>query len=170
VSFVCISLDSGNLLSMTPAVTIIRKKGIRHFLHEYAHDAKTDAYGIEAAEKLGIEPARVFKTLVVQLDSQELVVGVVPVSATLNMKRIARSAGTKKAAMATQADVIRSTGYVLGGVSPLGQRKRLRTIIDVSARSFDTIFVSAGRRGLEIELSPDDLAMLVNGRYADIRQ
>jgi Cys-tRNA(Pro)/Cys-tRNA(Cys) deacylase len=113
---------------------------------------------------------RVFKTLVVSLDNKELAVGVVPVSSMLSMKRIAKAVGAKKAAMAAQADVERATGYVLGGVSPLGQKKRLKTIIDASAKNYSTIYVSAGRRGLEIELSPEDLGKLVNGIFADICQ
>ncbi|MEH6637298.1 MAG: Cys-tRNA(Pro) deacylase, partial [Halioglobus sp.] len=124
----------------------------------------------EAAEKLGVPVARVFKTLVVSLDNKELAVGVIPVSSMLSMKLMAKAAGAKKATMAAQSEVERSTGYVLGGVSPLGQKKRLRTIIDSSARSHPTVYVSAGRRGLEIELSPDDLESLVNGVLAEICQ
>ncbi|HEY5733850.1 MAG TPA: YbaK/EbsC family protein, partial [Gammaproteobacteria bacterium] len=112
----------------------------------------------------------VFKTLVVHLDNNDLAVAVVPVSASLSMKLMARAAGAKKAAMADRAEAERSTGYVLGGVSPLGQKKRLKTIIDMTAAEFDSIFVSAGRRGLEIELKPDDLKTLTSGMYADIRQ
>ncbi len=153
---------------MTPAINIARKAGIPHQTHEYAHDPGHASYGLEAAEKMGIAPERVFKTLVVILETKELVVAVVPVSAMLNMKQIARAAAAKKAAMAPAADVQRSSGYVLGGVSPLGQKKRLRTFIDASAQTFTTMFVSAGRRGLEIELSPADLARLTNGTFADL--
>lgn len=153
---------------MTPAINIARKAGIPHQTHEYAHDPGHASYGLEAAEKMGVAPERVFKTLVVILETKELVVAVVPVSAMLNMKQIARAAAAKKAAMAPAADVQRSSGYVLGGVSPLGQKKRLRTFIDASAQTFTTMFVSAGRRGLEIELSPADLARLTNGTFADL--
>lgn len=153
---------------MTPGINIARKNKIAHKVHEYVHEASAESYGMEAAEKLGLPAEKVFKTLVVQLDSQALAVGVVPVSTMLNMKRLAKAAGAKKAVMANQADVERSTGYVLGGVSPLGQKKRLKTIIDSSAIGLDTIFVSAGRRGLEIELSPEDLRTLVSGAFADI--
>ncbi|MBD3609852.1 MAG: Cys-tRNA(Pro) deacylase [Gammaproteobacteria bacterium] len=155
---------------MTPAVNLAKKHKIPHVVHEYTHDSSSESYGLEAAEKLGINPQQVFKTLVVMLDNQSLAVGVVPVSAMLSMKMIARAAGAKKAVMAAQADVERATGYVLGGVSPLGQKKRLKTIIDASANEFSTIFVSAGRRGLEIELNPADLNKLLNGKFADITQ
>jgi Cys-tRNA(Pro)/Cys-tRNA(Cys) deacylase len=104
------------------------------------------------------------------LDNKELAVGVVPVSSMLNMKSMAKAIGAKKAAMAAQADVERATGYVLGGVSPLGQKKRLKTVIDASAQNYSTIYVSAGRRGLEIELDPNDLAKLVNGAFSEIGQ
>lgn len=153
---------------MTPAINLARKAGVPYQTHEYVHDPAHASYGLEAAEKMSVAPERVFKTLVVILESKELVVGVVPVSAMLNMKQIARAAGAKKAAMAPAADVQRSSGYVLGGVSPLGQKKRLRTFIDTSARAFATLFVSAGRRGLEIELAPEDLAKLTSGTFADL--
>ena len=155
---------------MTPGINSARKSNIKHTVHEYAHDPSSESYGFEAAEKLGVPEARVFKTLVVSLDRSELAVGVVPVSSMLSMKRIAKAAGAKKAVMPDKADVERSTGYVLGGVSPLGQKKRLRTIIDSSATAFPTIYVSAGRRGLEIELNPEDLRKLVGGTFAAICQ
>ncbi|MDO9478431.1 MAG: Cys-tRNA(Pro) deacylase [Pseudohongiella sp.] len=153
---------------MTPAINVARKAGIKHAIHEYKHDPGHESYGLEAAEKMGVEPARVFKTLIVATDTKELLVGIVPVSAMLNMKQIAKAAGAKKAAMAAAADVQRSSGYVLGGVSPLGQKKALRTFIDASAQHFDTIFASAGRRGLEIELAAADLAALTRGSFANI--
>lgn len=153
---------------MTPAITDARKHNISHRIHEYPHDSSSESYGHEAAEKLGISADRVFKTLVVHLDSNDLAVAVVPVSTSLSMKLLAKAAGAKKAAMADRAEVERSTGYVLGGVSPLGQKKRLQTIIDLTATDFASIFVSAGRRGLEIELSPHDLKTLTGGTYADI--
>lgn len=151
---------------MTPAVNIAKKAKIAYTLHSYTHDPASASYGEEASEKLGISADRVFKTLVAQIDSRELVVAVIPVSSMLSMKQIAKASGGKKAEMAKGADVERSSGYILGGVSPLGQKKRLRTFIDVSAKNFSTIFVSAGRRGLEIELSPDDLADMTNGEWA----
>ncbi|MBU2952839.1 Cys-tRNA(Pro) deacylase [Marinobacter sp. F3R08] len=155
---------------MTPGINAARKAAVSHTIHEYDHDPASESYGTEAAEKTGVDPARVFKTLVVAIDNRELVVGIVPVSGMLNMKLIARAARGKKAAMADKQAVERSTGYVLGGVSPLGQKKQLKTFIDDSALNFDTVFVSAGRRGLEIELAPRDLAELVNGGFFPLHQ
>ncbi len=155
---------------MTPGINIAKRAKITYKVHEYTHDASVESYGLEAAHKLGVAEDRVFKTLVVCLDMKTLAVGVLPVSSMLSMKRMAKAAGAKKAAMAAQADVERSTGYVLGGVSPLGQKKPLQTIVDASAENHATIYVSAGRRGLEIELRPQDLVTLVNGSFADICQ
>lgn len=153
---------------MTPGINVAEKAGVRHRIHEYSHDPGHPSYGLEAVEKMGVPVHQVFKTLVVALDNKHLAVAVLPVSGTLSMKRIARAAGAKKAIMAPALDVQRSTGYVLGGVSPLGQKKRLPTFIDESARQFATLFVSAGRRGLEIELDPDDLCSLTGGKFADL--
>lgn len=153
---------------MTPAIKLVRQNRIAHTVHEYSHAVAAESYGAEAAEKLAVPPARVFKTLVVELDHRELVVAVVPVSGMLSMKLLARAAGAKKAVMAAPADVERSTGYVLGGVSPLGQKKRLRTYLDVSASEFPTIYVSAGRRGLEIELPAQELLRLLGGVTAKL--
>jgi Cys-tRNA(Pro)/Cys-tRNA(Cys) deacylase len=153
---------------MTPAIDLVKKHKISHNIHEYSHDATSESYGLEAAEKLGVPGERVFKTLVVSLDNKSLVVGVVPVESMLSMKLIAKAAGAKKAVMAKPSDVERSTGYVPGGVSPLGQKKNLNTFIDSSALNYDTIYVSAGRRGLEIELAPEDLKVLVNGVFEKI--
>ena len=158
---------------MTPGIDAAKKAGISHKVHEYIHDPSSDSYGREAAVKMGVAENRVFKTLVVSLDGlrgKVLAVGIVPVSSKLNMKQIAKAAKAKKANMADKSDVERSTGYVLGGVSPLGQKKRLRTFIDSSAENYSTIFVSAGRRGLEIELSPEDLKSLTNGEFAEVGQ
>ena len=151
---------------MTPAINAVKKAKTAHTLHHYSHDPSSSSYGKEAAEKLGIAEARVFKTLVVQLDGSALAVAIIPVSTTLGMKQMAKAATAKKAAMAEKAEVERVTGYVLGGVSPLGQKKRLPTYIDTSAQSFPTIFVSAGRRGLELELSPLDLRTLTGAAFA----
>lgn len=155
---------------MTPGINSARKARVTHTIHEYSHDPASASYGTEAAEKMGVDPNRVFKTLVVAVDGRELAVGVVPVGAKLNMKRIARAAGAKKAAMADPTEVQRATGYVLGGVSPLGQKKRLKTFIDQSASEFDTVFVSAGRRGLEIELAPADLQKLTGATLVALTQ
>lgn len=154
---------------MTPAINAARKAKIPFTVHEYEHDPNCASYGLEAAEKLGIDPARVFKTLVADLGG-ELVVAIIPVEAMLGLKHLAKAAGAKKAAMADKALVERTTGYVLGGVSPLGQKKRLRTFIDSSAKNQPSIHVSAGRRGLEIELSPENLAGLTSAAFADLRQ
>lgn len=153
---------------MTPAIVLARSAGIDFEIHEYSHDAGSGGYGEEAASKLQVDPARVFKTLVTRLDTGALAVGIVPVSAQLNLKRMAQAAGAKKATLAQARDVERSTGYVLGGVSPLGQKKALKTVIDNSAIHAETIFVSAGRRGLEIELAATDLAELTKGTFAAV--
>lgn len=155
---------------MTPGINVAKQAKIAHKVHEYVHDAASESYGLEAAEKLGVSETRVFKTLVVSLDSNELAVGVLPVDSMLSMKLIAKAAGAKKAKMADQSDVERSTGYVLGGVSPLGQKKRLKTFIDSSASLHSTVYISAGRRGLEIELSPDDLVKLTHGTLVALTQ
>ena len=155
---------------MTPAVNLVRRQKIEHVIHEYRHDASAESYGQEAAEKLGLSPERVFKTLVVKLDGVDLAVGVIPVTSKLSMKLIAKAAGARKAVMADPQEVERSTGYVLGGVSPLGQKKQLNTFIDSSAKGFPSIYVSAGRRGLEIELAPEDLERLTDGVLTSICQ
>ncbi|MCY7297334.1 Cys-tRNA(Pro) deacylase [Alteromonas sp. a30] len=155
---------------MTPAINLAKKAKVAHSVHEYTHDTASESYGLEAVEKLGLDVHQVFKTLVVKLDAETLAVGIIPVSEKLSMKQIAKAAGAKKANMAEPAEVERATGYVLGGVSPLGQKKRLKTFIDDSAQQQSSIFVSAGRRGLEIELAPQDLLKLVNGKYAALCQ
>ena len=153
---------------MTPAVSAAKKARIAYELHAYTHDPDCTAYGMEAVERLGLDAARVYKTLVVAVGERDLAVAVVPVAAQLDLKAFAKSVGAKKAAMADPALAERSTGYVLGGVSPLGQKKRLPTVVDASAQNHPTLFVSAGRRGLEIELSPANLCQLTGGRFADI--
>ena len=155
---------------MTPGINTAKKAKIFYKVHEYTHDSSNISYGAEAAEKMGVPEERVFKTLLVSLDGKELAVGVVPVSSKLNMKLIAKATGAKKAEMAVTSDVERSTGYVLGGVSPLGQKRKLKTLIHSLATQHSTIFISAGRRGLEIELKPSDLERLVNGKFAEICQ
>ena len=153
---------------MTPGINTAKKAKIFYKVHEYHHDPKSDSYGTEAAEKMDVAEERIFKTLVVRIGPKDLIVGVVPVASSLDMKRIAKVAGAKKAGMAEPAYVEKSTGYVLGGVSPLGQKKKLATIIDSSAQNYATIFVSAGRRGVELELKPDDLKDVTRGVFADI--
>lgn len=153
---------------MTPAVTLLERLGTPHRVLTYDHDPSADSYGEEAATALGLEPDTVFKTLMVDLDRSRLVVAVVPVSSRLDLKAVAVAGGAKKAGMADPADAERATGYVLGGISPVGQRKRLPTFVDASAERHDLIHVSGGRRGLEIEIAPADLLATVDGHYADI--
>lgn len=153
---------------MTPAVNIAKKTKIDFRLHEYDHDPSAASYGEEAAVKLGVDGDRLFKTLVVAVDGRRLCIAVLPVSHQLDLKAFASAVDAKRAAMADRKDASRATGYVLGGVSPLGQKQRLPTVIDASAQDFDTIFVSAGRRGLQIELAPQDLRSLTNAGFARI--
>ena len=153
---------------MTPAINALRKAKVPHKIHEYDHEINSESYGMEAAEKLGVEVDRVFKTLVVSTDRRELAVAVVPVSKQLDLKAFASTIKAKKSAMADAKDAERSTGYVVGGISPLGQRKQLKTVVDESATNYQTIFVSAGRRGLEIEISPQELGSLTRGSFASI--
>ena len=154
---------------MTPAIDVAREAGIEYQLHQYQHDPASADYGTEAAKKLGLNPACVFKTLMVAVDTKTLMVAIVPVNTMLSMKLIAKAANGKKAIMADKQQVQRSSGYVLGGVSPLGQKRPLATFIDASAQLFERIHVSAGRRGLEIELAPEDLATLTLGRFVALR-
>jgi Cys-tRNA(Pro)/Cys-tRNA(Cys) deacylase len=144
----------------TPATRAAKAAGITYTLHEYDHDPRAESYAGEAAEALGLDPRRVFKTLVVSV-ADDLAVAIVPAVDQLDLKAVG-----KRAAMADTARAEKVTGYVAGGISPLGQRRRLATFLDESARGFDTVFVSAGRRGLEIELTPDDLVALTG---ADVR-
>jgi Cys-tRNA(Pro)/Cys-tRNA(Cys) deacylase len=150
----------------TPATALLVKQKITHRVHTYDHGTG-QAYGPEAAERLGLDPERVFKTLVAEVDGA-LTVGVVPVSATLDLKALAAAVGGKRARMADVAAAERATGYVAGGISPLGQRKRLPTVIDTSAQKWETVFCSGGRRGLEIELAPADLSRLCEAEFAPI--
>ncbi|MEU9357891.1 Cys-tRNA(Pro) deacylase [Streptomyces sp. NPDC051840] len=151
----------------TPATVALTAAGTEFTVHAYDHDPASPSYGDEAAQALGVSPDRVFKTLVADVDG-ELVVAVVPVAGSLDLKALASAVGGKRAAMADPAAAERTTGYVRGGISPLGQRKRLRTVLDESAGSHPTVCVSAGRRGLEVELSPADLAALTGASLAPI--
>jgi Cys-tRNA(Pro)/Cys-tRNA(Cys) deacylase len=150
-------------VARTPAIAAAERADIRFALHEYEHDPKAESYGLEAAEALGLDPTRVFKTLVVDRDGA-LEVAVVPVAAQLDLKAL----GGKRTAMADKTKAERATGYVLGGISPLGQRKALPTTVDESALAHQTVYVSAGRRGLEIELTPDDLVRLTQAHVKPI--
>ncbi|BCW47843.1 Cys-tRNA(Pro) deacylase [Arthrobacter sp. StoSoilB13] len=151
----------------TPATAALAAAGVPFVLHPYSHDPSAASYGLEAAEVLGIDPKRVFKTLMVEVEGK-LAVGIVPVSGTLDLKSVAAALGSKKAAMADPKAAERRTGYVLGGISPLGQRQPSPTVLDDSALSFDTILVSGGRRGLDIELAPGDLVRLTKAVTAPI--
>ncbi|MBA1264709.1 Cys-tRNA(Pro) deacylase [Stutzerimonas stutzeri] len=153
---------------MTPAIDLLKKTKADFRVHAYEHDPKTASYGLEAAEKLGLEAARVFKTLLVCSEKNELLVAVVPVIGSLDLKALAQAAKVKKVDMADPAAAQRVTGYLLGGISPLGQKKRLRTFIDSSAQVLSSIYVSAGRRGLEVELTAQALADRTGASFAPI--
>ena len=151
----------------TPATVALTRAGIAFTAHAYEHDPRAAAYGLEAAEKLGLDPERVFKTLLANVDGG-LVVGIVPVAMQLDLKALAQALGGKRAEMANPAVAERKTGYVVGGISPIGQKTALPTLLDESAILAETIFVSGGRRGLDLELAPDDLIAVTGGRYAPI--
>ncbi|MCE9664063.1 Cys-tRNA(Pro) deacylase [Halomonas sp. M5N1S17] len=153
---------------MTPAIRVLERDGATFELLSYEHDPRAAAYGEEAARALSLEPRSVFKTLVARLDDGRLTIGIVPVTAQLDLKALAKAAGARRAGMAEAAEAERATGYVLGGISPLGQKKRLLTFLDESAVSFAAIHVSGGRRGLEIRLAPDDLVRLTNAKLAPL--
>lgn len=154
----------------TPAIVAAERAGIPYEALEYAHDPHAASYGVEAAEALGLDPARVYKTLLLAVDGARLVVALVPVAARVNPKALAAAAGGKRAEMAEPAAAERATGYVVGGISPLGQRRALPTIIDRSALDHDTVYVSAGRRGLELALAPADLIRLTRATTAPIAE
>jgi len=153
---------------MTPAINLLKRENILHHVRSYAHDAAAASYGSEAVEKLGLDPAQVFKTLLASTETRELLVAIVPVAGQLDLKALADAAGCRRCAMAPTDAAQRATGYLVGGISPLGQKKRLRSFLDASAQALATVHVSAGRRGLEVELAPADLLRLTAGRYAPI--
>ena len=154
-------------MASTPATVALTALGIRFIEHEYAHDAAVTSYGLEAAEVLGVDPGRVFKTLLTDA-SGTLVVGIVPVTGKLDLKALATAAGVKKLDMADAKLAERRTGYVVGGISPIGQKVHLTTVLDETAELFDTIFVSGGRRGFDLELAPADLLLATGGSVAPI--
>ena len=151
----------------TPAAVALQRAEVLFTVHEYDHDPAAPSYGTEAADAMRVVPERVFKTLVVELDGT-LVVAVVPVSGSLDLKALAAAAGGKRAAMADTAAAERATGYVVGGISPIGQKRRLRTVVDGSALDHETVFVSAGRRGLELELDPAALVAVTSAEVAPV--
>lgn len=151
----------------TPATVALTRAGVPFTAHTYDHDPAATSYGLEAAEALGLEPATVFKTLLADVDG-DLVVGIVPVTGQLDLKALAAAVGGKKAQMADPAVAERVTGYVVGGISPIGQKRRLRTVLDASADAHATVFVSGGRRGLDLGLAPDDLARVTGATRAPI--
>ena len=153
---------------MTPAIDLLKKAKAEHRIHSYEHDPKSASYGLEAAEKLGLEAARVFKTLLACSEKNELLVAVVPVAGSLDLKALAQAAKVKKVDMADPMAAQRATGYLVGGISPLGQKKRLPLWVDDSAGGYDTLYMSAGRRGLEIEMAPADLLALTGGRMVPL--
>jgi Cys-tRNA(Pro)/Cys-tRNA(Cys) deacylase len=151
----------------TPAFIVLHRAKVPFTAHSYVHDPKAESFGMEAATALGVEPARVFKTLMAVVDG-ELCVGIVPVMGSLDLRALADALGGKRAQMADAAQAQRATGYVIGGISPLGQKKAHRTVVDRSSTQWPTIFVSGGRRGLEAELPPADLVRLTNAVVARI--
>ena len=151
----------------TPATVALRTAGVEFTEHAYTHDPSNTNYGLEAASALGLDPDRVFKTLLADVDGR-LVVGIVPVTGKLDLKHLAAAVGGKRAAMADPAVAERRTGYVVGGISPIGQKTAHRTVLDETAELWDTVYVSGGRRGLDIELSPQDLVRVTDAIVADI--
>ena len=154
-------------MAATRAIAACDRAKVTYTVHEYAHDPRAASYGREAADSMGVEPTRVFKTIVTLVDDQ-LTVGLVPVECMLDLKALARAAGGKRAALAPVAQAEKATGYVVGGISPLGQTRRLPTFVDESFLGDRTVFVSAGRRGLEIELLPEALVALTGATVAAI--
>ena len=151
----------------TPATVALTRAGVEFTMREYEHDPRATSYGLEAAQALGVEPARVFKTLLADVDGR-LVVGVVPVTGQLDLKALARAVDGRKAQMADPAAAERATGYVVGGISPIGQKRAHPTVVDVTALDHPTVLVSGGRRGLDLELAPGDLVAVTGAVTAAI--
>ena len=153
---------------MTPAIDLLKKNKCDFKIHKYEHDSDCTNFGDEAVEKLGLDANQVYKTLLVELTPKELVVCVLPVANQLSLKEVATIFGVKKAEMASKDEAQKVTGYLLGGISPLGQKKLLRTVLDESTKSFETIFISGGKRGLDIEVKPKDLEVLLKAKIGKI--
>ena len=153
---------------MTPAINLLKKEKCDFKIHKYDHDPECTNFGQEAALKLGLDENQVYKTLLVELTPKELVVCVLPVANQLSLKDVASVFKVKKAVMANKDEAQKVTGYLLGGISPLGQKKLLRTVLDESVKKFETIFVSGGKRGLDIEVIPKDLEMILKAKIERI--
>ncbi len=153
---------------MTPAINLLKKNKCDFKVHKYDHDPACTDFGDEAVEKLGLDASQVYKTLLVELTPKELVVCVLPVANQLSLKEVASTFGVKKAVMAAKDEAQKVTGYLLGGISPLGQKKLLKTVLDESVNKFKTIFISGGKRGLDIEVKPEDLQKLLNAKVNKI--
>ena len=153
---------------MTPAINLLKKNKCNFKIHKYEHDSTCTDFGNEAVEKLGLNANQVYKTLLVELTPKELAVCILPVANQLSLKDVSSAFGVKKAVMANKEEAQKVTGYLLGGISPLGQKKRLRTVIHSNAKGYETIFVSGGKRGLDIEVIPSDLVKLLNAKYYEV--
>lgn len=153
---------------MTPAINLLKKNKLDFKIHKYHHNPANTNYGLEAAQELGLEEDRVYKTLLVELNSKELAVGIIPVNKSMSLKNISFALNVKSAVMANKDEAQKVTGYLLGGISPFGQKKLLKTVLDKSAMNYETIYVSGGRRGLDIEVKPSDILQLLNAICCDI--